>query len=116
MQTSVGGIKFLILDCSITYTVEQVKELCIELFETEGTKNYFCNSLIQVGKYDNTAVSKFISKDGDEYLWKYAMDMHDKASRLKLYLLTKYIESTNTESENEVPTIKKPPNSKDLLL
>lgn len=77
MLKPMGGKKKLKLDVSVTYTVEDIKKLCIDLFKNELTNKFFTHSMINLAKFDNSYIFKFTSLgESEENFWSYSSTLY----------------------------------------
>ena len=90
MPEPVGGCKKINLDLDEDYSYEDIKNLCIQYMKNDDNENFFKNSTIQLGNFQNSIFSNFTTEDEKncDSFWEFFPNVRTRNGQLRLYLLT----------------------------
>ncbi|XP_044585540.1 probable serine/threonine-protein kinase samkB [Cotesia glomerata] len=89
MRDPIGGIKKLDLDRNISYSLDQIKILCVAAMENSYNKEIVTDSVIHLGNYQGEIFSNFTNPTEKKIdFWEFSDRLKCKNSQLRLYLLT----------------------------
>lgn len=102
MREPVGGIKKIEIDCSVQYSIQDIKKLSIEAMQNEFNENILKNSLIKLANNNEVVFERFTDLNGENCeFWEFARNkLKLKNSQLRLFLLSET--RTNTNEGNKI--------------
>ncbi|XP_074109595.1 uncharacterized protein LOC141534254 [Cotesia typhae] len=102
MREPVGGIKKIELDCSIEYSIEEIKKLSIEAMLNEFNEKILKNFLVKVANNNQEVFDRFTDLNGTNCkFWEFVnKKLKLKNSQLRLFLLT--TTKTNNDEGSKV--------------
>ena len=101
MGTTIGPKKTIVLNGNEDYPFEKLKSLILTEYVDDNNKYYFDQSLITIGKFNETPIMEYRNKAGEKCgFWEFSKDkLRNKGHSLNLYLLTTMIASVGSKKK-----------------